>query len=95
MTGAGMLMTVSFVNAALLTLAQAISIIMGANIGTTMSAWIMSAGFSFNIVNAVWPDDVIVTARTVDVNITRIRKKIGPYADSIVTRAGFGYSFQE
>ena len=48
-------MTVSFVNAALLTLSQAISIIMGANIGTTMSAWIMSAGFSFNIANVVWP----------------------------------------
>ena len=48
-------MTVSFVNAALLTLAQAISIIMGANIGTTLSAWIMSAGFSFNIANVVWP----------------------------------------
>ena len=48
-------MTVSFVNAALLTLAQAISIIMGANIGTTLSAWIMSAGFSFNIINMVWP----------------------------------------
>ena len=48
-------MTVSFVNAALLTLAQAISIIMGANIGTTLSAWIMSAGFSFNIINVVWP----------------------------------------
>ena len=48
-------MTVSFVNAALLTLTQAISIIMGANIGTTMSAWIMSAGFSFNIANVVWP----------------------------------------
>ena len=48
-------MTVSFVNAALLTLSQAISIIMGANIGTTMSAWIMSAGFSFNITNLVWP----------------------------------------
>ena len=47
------------------------------------------------LLSAVWPDDVIVTARTVDVNITRIRKKIGPYADSIVTRAGFGYSFQE
>ena len=42
-------MTVSFVNAGLLTLAQAISVIMGANIGTTLSAWIMSAGFSFNI----------------------------------------------
>ena len=48
-------MTVSFVNAALLSLAQAISVIMGANIGTTMSAWIMSAGFSFNITNVVWP----------------------------------------
>ena len=48
-------MTVSFVNAALLTLAQAISIIMGANIGTTMSAWIMSAGFSFNVTTLVWP----------------------------------------
>ena len=48
-------MTVSFVNAALLTLSQAISVIMGANIGTTLSAWIMSAGFSFNIANIVWP----------------------------------------
>ena len=48
-------MTVSFVNAALLPLAQAISIIMGANIGTTMSAWIMSAGFSFNVMDVVWP----------------------------------------
>ena len=48
-------LTVSFVNAALLTLTQAISVIMGANIGTTMSAWIMSAGFSFNIANVVWP----------------------------------------
>ena len=48
-------MTVSFVNAALLSLTQAISVIMGANIGTTLSAWIMSAGFSFNITNLVWP----------------------------------------
>jgi len=40
-------------------------------------------------------DDVIVTARTVDVNITRIRKKIGSYAGSLIARAGFGYSFQE
>ena len=48
-------MTVSFVNAALLTLSQAISVSMGANIGTTLSAWIMSAGFSFNITNLVWP----------------------------------------
>lgn len=48
-------MTVSFVNAGLLTLVQAISVIMGANIGTTLTAWIMSAGFSFNIADFVWP----------------------------------------
>ncbi len=48
-------MTVSFVNAGLLTLAQAISIIMGANIGTTLTAWIMSAGMSFDITSAVYP----------------------------------------
>ena len=47
------------------------------------------------LLSTVWPDDVIVTARTVDVNITRIRKKIDPYSDCIVTRAGFGYSFEE
>ena len=48
-------MTVSFVNAGLLTLAQAISVIMGANIGTTLTAWIMSAGFSFNVTDFVYP----------------------------------------
>ena len=48
-------MTVSFVNAGLLTLAQAISVIMGANIGTTLTAWIMSAGLSFDITSAVYP----------------------------------------
>uniref|UniRef100_UPI004028EAF7 Na/Pi cotransporter family protein n=1 Tax=Prevotella sp. TaxID=59823 RepID=UPI004028EAF7 len=48
-------MTVSFVNAGLLTLVQAISVIMGANIGTTLTAWIMSAGFSFRISDFVWP----------------------------------------
>ncbi len=48
-------MTVSFVNAGLLTLTQAISVIMGANIGTTLTAWIMSACFSFNITDFVWP----------------------------------------
>ena len=53
------MMTVSFVNAGLLALSQAISVIMGANIGTTLSAWIMSAGFSFNITNLVWPVFVI------------------------------------
>ena len=48
-------MTVSFVNAGLLTLAQAISVIMGANIGTTLTAWIMSAGMSFNVSSLAYP----------------------------------------
>ena len=48
-------MTVSFVNAGLLTLAQAISVIMGANIGTTLTAWIMALGASFDISNLVYP----------------------------------------
>ena len=49
-------MTVSFVNAGLLTLAQAISVIMGANIGTTVTAWIMSVfGFQMNMSNVVFP----------------------------------------
>ncbi|MBQ7180949.1 MAG: Na/Pi cotransporter family protein [Bacteroidaceae bacterium] len=52
-------MTVSFVNAGLLTLAQAITIIMGANIGTTLTAWIMSAGFSFNVTNVVFPTFIV------------------------------------
>lgn len=43
----------------------------------------------------VWPDGVIVSDRTVDVNITRMRKKIGPYSHYIVTRQGFGYCFEE
>lgn len=48
------LMTVSFVSAGLLTLMQAISVIMGAHIGTTVTAWILSLGFSFNITNFVY-----------------------------------------
>ncbi|MBQ6433183.1 MAG: Na/Pi cotransporter family protein [Bacteroidaceae bacterium] len=48
-------MTVSFVNAGLLTLLQAISVIMGANIGTTLTAWIMSAGMAFDVTSAVYP----------------------------------------
>ena len=48
-------MTVSFVNAGLLTLAQAISVIMGANIGTTLTAWIMAAGTTFDISVLVYP----------------------------------------
>lgn len=49
------LMTVSFVNAGLITLVQAISVIMGAHIGTTVTAWIMSFAFSFDIVHFVYP----------------------------------------
>ena len=48
-------MTVSFVNAGLLTLAQAISVIMGANIGTTLTAWIMSLGFNVDLTTVVFP----------------------------------------
>ena len=48
-----------------------------------------------DILTKVWPDDVIVTDRTVDVNITRLRKKIGEYGDRIVSRHGFGYLYEE
>ena len=48
-------MTVSFVSAGLLTLAQAISVIMGANIGTTLTAWIMSLGYSVDLTSIVYP----------------------------------------
>lgn len=52
-------MTVSFVSAGLLTLAQAISVIMGANIGTTLTAWIMSLGYSVDLTNIVYPSFLI------------------------------------
>lgn len=45
------------------------------------------------VLERVWPRDVVVTDRTVDVNITRMRKKLGPYSRCVVTRHGFGYSF--
>ena len=48
-------MTVSFVSAGLLTLAQAISVIMGANIGTTLTAWIMSLGYNVDLTVIVFP----------------------------------------
>ena len=48
-------MTVSFVNAGLLTLAQAISVIMGANIGTTLTAWVMSLGYNVDLTCVVYP----------------------------------------
>lgn len=45
------------------------------------------------LIDKVWPSDVLVLDRTVDVNITRLRKKIGAYSKCIVTRLGFGYFF--
>ena len=45
------------------------------------------------VLDKVWPSDVVVTDRTVDVNITRMRKKIGRYSSCVVTRHGFGYLF--
>lgn len=47
------------------------------------------------IIRRVWADDVVVTARTIDTNITRLRKKIGAYGNNIETRQGFGYGFKE
>lgn len=46
------------------------------------------------LIDIVWPDDVIVTERSVDVNITRVRKKLGNYAACILTRQGYGYCFK-
>lgn len=45
------------------------------------------------LIDRIWPKDVLVLDRTVDVNITRMRKKIGRFAKCIVTRLGFGYYF--
>ena len=45
------------------------------------------------LIDRIWPSDVQVSDRTVDVNITRLRKKIGQYATHIATRQGFGYYF--
>lgn len=47
------------------------------------------------IIREVWPDDVVVSNRTIDTNITRLRKKIDPYGNYIITRLGFGYGFKE
>lgn len=47
------------------------------------------------ILNHVWSDEVVVLNRTIDVNITRVRSKIGKYGSYIVTRSGFGYGFHD
>lgn len=46
------------------------------------------------ILRRVWSDEVIVLDRTIDVNITRLRRKIGPYGEHVVTRLGYGYGFE-
>ena len=47
------------------------------------------------ILDRIWPKDTIVMGRTVDVAITRLRKKIGEYGKCIKTRFGYGYSFEK
>lgn len=47
------------------------------------------------ILNRVWSNEVVVLDRTIDVNITRLRTKIGAYGSYIVTRSGFGYGFRD
>lgn len=47
------------------------------------------------ILNRVWSNEVVVLDRTIDVNITRLRSKIGAYGSYIVTRSGFGYGFRD
>ena len=47
------------------------------------------------IIQQVWAGDVVVTNRTIDTNITRLRRKLGEYGNNIVTRLGFGYGFKE
>ena len=47
------------------------------------------------ILNRVWSDEVVILDRTIDVNITRLRSKIGAYGSYIVTRSGFGYGFRD
>jgi two-component system phosphate regulon response regulator PhoB len=47
------------------------------------------------IIQQVWAENVVVTSRTIDTNITRLRRKLGEYGSNIVTRLGFGYGFKE
>jgi two-component system phosphate regulon response regulator PhoB len=47
------------------------------------------------IIDEVWGGDVVISNRTIDTNITRLRKKLGDYGNNIVTRQGFGYGFKE
>ncbi len=46
------------------------------------------------ILTSVWPENVVVLDRVIDVNVTRLRSKLGPYGKNIVTRSGYGYGFE-
>ena len=46
------------------------------------------------ILKRIWPDEVVVLDRVIDVNITRLRQKLGHYGRNIITRSGFGYGFK-
>lgn len=62
-----------------------------------LSLLLKHAGRAFSreeMLERCWPKDAIVLDRTVDVNINRLRKKIGPYGKCIRTRVGFGYTFE-
>ena len=47
------------------------------------------------ILAKIWPEEVVVLDRTIDVNITRLRQKLGSYGQYIITRSGYGYGFKE
>lgn len=47
------------------------------------------------LISKIWDSNVVVTIRTIDTNIARLRKKIGEYGNNIITRLGFGYGFKE
>ena len=74
-------MTVSFVSAGLLTLGQAISVIMGANIGTTLTAWIMSLGYNVDLTNIVFPAFIV--------GMILIYKRVHRYVGDFLFGIGF------
>ena len=47
------------------------------------------------ILDKVWEEDVLVIDRTIDVNINRLRKKLGEYGKNIITKSGYGYGFKQ
>ena len=47
------------------------------------------------LLKRIWSDEVVVIDRSVDVHITRLRSKIAPYGNHIVTRSGYGYGWQD